>query len=61
MTYPKFIVVEVYQRKIKKSYWKLKVLEEKDNKWEDFTHLRYNNWMDANYYLQTLKEIRGLK
>lgn len=61
MTYPKFIVVEVYQRKIKKSYWKLKILESKGKVWEDFTHLRYNNWMDANYYLQTLKEIRGLK
>lgn len=61
MTYPKFIVVEVYQRKIKKSYWKLKVLEGKSRVWEDFTHLHYNNWMDANYYLQTLKEIRGLK
>lgn len=61
MTYPKFIVVEVYQRKIKKSYWKLKVLEDKSKMWEDFAHLRYDNWMDANYYLQTLKEIRGLK
>lgn len=61
MTYPKFIVVEVYQRKIKKSYWKLKIIESKGKGWEDFTHLRYNNWMDANYYLQTLKEIRGLK
>lgn len=61
MTYPKFIVVEVYQRKIKKSHWKLKILEGKGKMWEDFTHLRYNNWMDANYYLQTLKEIRGLK
>ena len=61
MTYPKFIVVEVYQRKIKKSYWKLKVLGGKGKVWEDFTHLHYNNWMDANYYLQTLKEIRGLK
>ena len=61
MTYPKFIVVEVYQRKIKRSYWKLKILEGKGKRWEDFTHLRYNNWMDANYYLQTLKEIRGLK
>lgn len=61
MTYPKFIVVEVYQRKIKKSYWKLKILEDKSKGWKDFTHLRYNNWMDANYYLRTLKEIRGLK
>ncbi|AIX12575.1 hypothetical protein WRP3_072 [Lactococcus phage WRP3] len=61
MTYPKFIVVEVYQRTIKKSYWKLKILEGKGKRWEDFTYLRYNNWMDANYYLQTLKEIRGLK
>ncbi len=55
MTYPKFIVVEVYQRKIKKSYWKLKILEDKSKRWEDFTHLRYNNWMDANYYIANIK------
>lgn len=57
MNYPKIIIVEKYNREIKESFWKLKILLEKGGEWKDFNHLKFQSWLIAEEFKKGIAKI----